>query len=200
MGSDRRIALALGVESLDDLTPAGVESLLSELTAPKTSSSDKLRMLPLLERMSSLAAPESPGTRRQCQQVVRTGDEVRLSELPVPEVLAVRRRTLRHFPAGPHGRSGKRRPQRGHVPDAGLFGAVDRKMQLACAQNRRETLPGLPRRLGRRMPVAVCLGGDPAYAYAADGSDAGRSGRVSAGRVFLRGRPVELVRCLTCEY
>ena len=34
MGSDRRIALALGVESLDDLTRR-IESLFSELTAPK---------------------------------------------------------------------------------------------------------------------------------------------------------------------
>ena len=50
MGSDRRIALALGVESLDDLTRR-IESLFSELTTPKTSLSDKLRMLPLLERM-----------------------------------------------------------------------------------------------------------------------------------------------------
>ena len=55
MGSDRRIALALGVESLDDLTRR-IESLFSELTAPKTSLSDKLRMLPLLERTPVIPA------------------------------------------------------------------------------------------------------------------------------------------------
>lgn len=81
MGSDRRIALALGVESLDDLTRR-IESLFSELTAPKTSLSDKLRMLPLLERMSRWL-PRNRRGRGACQQVVRTGDEVRLSELPV---------------------------------------------------------------------------------------------------------------------
>ena len=52
------------------------------------------------------------------------------------------------------------------------------------------------RRRGRRMPVAVALGGDPVYAYAAtapmpDDMDE----YLLAG--FLRRRPVRLVRCLT---
>ncbi len=51
---------------------------------------------------------------------------------------------------------------------------------------------------GERMPVAVALGGDPAITYAAtaplpDGVDE----MIFAG--FLRERPVEMVRCLTCD-
>jgi 4-hydroxy-3-polyprenylbenzoate decarboxylase len=51
---------------------------------------------------------------------------------------------------------------------------------------------------GERMPVAVALGGDPAITYAAtaplpDGVDE----MIFAG--FLRERPVEMTRCLTCD-
>lgn len=51
---------------------------------------------------------------------------------------------------------------------------------------------------GERMPVAVALGGDPAITYAStaplpDGVDE----MIFAG--FLRERPVELVRCKTCD-
>jgi 4-hydroxy-3-polyprenylbenzoate decarboxylase len=54
------------------------------------------------------------------------------------------------------------------------------------------------RRRGERMPVSVCLGGDPAYTSSAtaplpDGVDE----YLLAG--FLRGRPVRLVKCLTNE-
>ena len=131
----------------------------------------------------ALAAPESPGTRG----VPAGGPHGRRGPAlgaSGSEVLAVRRRTLRHFPVGPHGRSGKRRPQRGHVPDAGLFGAVDRNA-LACAQNRRETLPGLPS--ARPSDARGGLSGRRSrLRLRRDGSDAGRSGRVSAGRVSAR--------------
>ncbi len=51
---------------------------------------------------------------------------------------------------------------------------------------------------GERMPVVVALGGDPAITYAStaplpDGVDE----MIYAG--FLRGKPVEMVRCLTCD-
>ena len=72
MGSDRRIALALGVESLDDLTRR-IESLFSELTAPKTSLSDKLRMLPLLERTPVIPAVKEPGASRWSARATRSG-------------------------------------------------------------------------------------------------------------------------------
>ncbi len=53
------------------------------------------------------------------------------------------------------------------------------------------------KRLGiRRMPVAVCLGGDPVYTYAATAPmPEGMDEYLLAG--FLRQRPVRLVKCLT---
>ena len=194
MGSDRRIALALGVESLDDLTRR-IESLFSELTAPKTSLSDKLRMLPLLERMSRWL-PRNRRGRGACQQVVRTGDEVRLSELPVLKCWPFDGGRFVTFPLV-------------HTvdPESGVRNVGMYRMQVFSERSTGmhwhvhktgERHYRAYRRLGRRMPVAVCLGGDPAYAYAAtapmpDDLDE----YLLAG--FLRGRPVELVRCLTCD-
>ena len=51
MGSERRMALALGVTRLDELAER-LSSLFAELVAPKERLMDKLRMLPLLEQMS----------------------------------------------------------------------------------------------------------------------------------------------------
>lgn len=51
MGSDRRMAMALGVESLDELTRR-LDDLLQQAVTPKNSLLDKLRMLPLLAEMS----------------------------------------------------------------------------------------------------------------------------------------------------
>ena len=163
MGSDRRIALALGVESLDDLTRR-IESLFSELTAPKTSLSDKLRMLPLLERMSRWL-PRNRRGRGACQQVVRTGDEVRLSELPVLKCWPFDGGRFVTFPLV-------------HTVDleSGVRNVGMYRMQVFSERSTGmhwhvhktgERHYRAYRRLGRRMPVAVCLGGDPVYAYAA---------------------------------
>ena len=49
MGSDRRMAMALGVESLDELTRR-LDDLLQQAVSPKNSLLDKLRMLPCWPR------------------------------------------------------------------------------------------------------------------------------------------------------
>ncbi len=68
MGSDRRMALALGAESLDDIA-LRIDSMLGRALAPKGSLVDKLRMLPLLADMSRWFPREASG-RGACQQVV----------------------------------------------------------------------------------------------------------------------------------
>lgn len=65
MGSDRRIAMALGVERLGELTER-IDALFGELTSPKPSLMDKLRMLPVLEKMSRWL-PRNRGGRGACQ-------------------------------------------------------------------------------------------------------------------------------------
>ena len=156
---------------------------------------DKLRMLPLLEQMSRWM-PRNRSGRGACQEVVWTGDEIRLSRLPVLQCWPYDGGRFVTLPLV-------------HTvdPDTGIRNVGMYRMQLFS-----ETETGLHwhlhktgerhyrryKELGRRMPVAVCLGGDPAYTYAATAPVPDQVDEyLLAG--FLRQRPVELVRCLTSE-
>ena len=75
------LALALGVESLDGLTRR-IDTLLHEVTTPKATLWEKLRMLPLLGEMARWM-PRSRRGRGPCQEVVLRGGAARLSLLPV---------------------------------------------------------------------------------------------------------------------
>lgn len=80
-GSARRMALALGVGSLGELSER-VDGLLRQAMAPRPSFADKLRALPLLAGMSRWF-PRTVSGRGECQQVVRTGAEASLAALPI---------------------------------------------------------------------------------------------------------------------
>ena len=81
MGSSRRIAMALGVERLDDIAER-INSLLGEALSPKGSLWEKMRMLPLLADVAKWF-PQSVSGRGECQQIVWQGDEVDLERLPM---------------------------------------------------------------------------------------------------------------------
>ena len=191
-GSDRRMAMALGVDDLNKLT-SRIDELFSAFTSPKHGLGDKLSMLPLLGRAARWLPREKRG-QGQCQQVVWTGDEVRLGRLPV-------------LKCWPHdgGRFVTLPLVHTADPQTGARNVGMYRMQIFS-----ENTTGMHWHLhktgerhyrgyqkqGHRMPVSVCLGGDPAYTYAAtapmpDGMDE----YMLAG--FLRDRPVELVRCVT---
>ena len=76
MGSDRRIAMALGVEDLSDISKR-IDDLLKGVMTPKSSMMDKLRMLPLLADMAKWF-PRKSTSRGECQEVVWQGDDVDL--------------------------------------------------------------------------------------------------------------------------
>ena len=193
-GSDRRMALALGVERLGDIA-ASIGALLREATAPKGTLGEKLGALPLLGRASRWF-PKRVRGRGACQQTVWRGAEADLGRLPVLQCWPCDGGRFVTLPMV-HTVD----PETG-VPNVGMY-----RMQLFDGQT-----TGMHwhmhktgarhyeawRRAGRRMPVSVCLGGDPVYTYAAtaplpDGIDE----YLLAG--FLRRRPVRLVRCLTNE-
>ena len=189
-GSERRMCLALGVQRLDDVAHE-IEGLFKMLSAPKEGMMDKLRMLPRLAEFSGWM-PRVRSGRGECQQVVIT--EPDLTKLPVI--------TCWPKDGGPfitlpviHTKD----------PNTGIRNVGMYRMQVFD-----KTLTGMHwhkhkvsarhfneyRKLGKRMPVAVALGGDPAYAYSAtaplpDNVDE----YMLAG--FLRKRKVELVRCIT---
>lgn len=194
MGSERRICMALGVERLEEIGER-IEAFFADATRPKAGLMDKLKMLPLLGEVAQWM-PRSSSKRGECQQVAYLGDEVDLSELPI-------------LKCWPHdgGRFVTLPLVHTLDPETGTRNVGMYRMQVFDSQTTGmhwhkhktgERHYQQYKRRGERMPVAVCLGGDPAYTYCAtaplpDGIDE----YMLAG--FLRRRPVELVKCLTSD-
>ena len=191
-GSERRMAMALGVEQLSDISER-FDTLIGTVTSPKENFIDKLRLLPLLGEASKWF-PRKKSGRGECQQVILMGEEANLSLLPI-------------LKCWPH--DGGRfvtlpmvhtvDPERG-IRNVGMY-----RMQVfddhttGMHWHRHKTGARhyeLYKSRGERMPVSVAIGGDPVYAYSAtapvpDGIDE----YLLAG--LLRGKPVKLVKCVT---
>lgn len=192
MGSDSRMALALGVDSLDDIS-ARIDALLKGVMSPKNTMMDKLRMLPLLSDVAKWF-PRKVSGRGECQQVVWRGEDVDLGRLPIltswgcdggpfvtlPMVCTVD-------------------PESG-IPNMGMYRMQQLDSRTTGMHWHRHKTGARHydayKRLGRRMPVSVAIGGDPSYIYSAtapmpDNMDE----MLLAG--MLRRKPVKLVKSLT---
>lgn len=80
-GSERRIAMALGAESLDEISER-LDGILREAFLPRGSFAEKAETLPMLAEMSRWF-PRRKAGRGECQQVVLRGEDARLSSLPI---------------------------------------------------------------------------------------------------------------------
>ena len=192
MGSDRRIAMALGVESLDDIARR-IDTLLKSATSPKNTLMDKLRMLPLLIDVAKWFPRKVKG-RGECQQIVVQGDDVDLTKLPIL--------TSWGYDGGPFitlPMVCTVDPETG-IPNIGMYRMqIFDKRTTGMHWHRHKTGArhyDAYKRLGKRMPVSVALGGDPAYIYSAtapmpDNMDE----MLLAG--MLREKPVKMVKSIT---
>ena len=192
MGSDRRIAMALGVESLDDIARR-IDTLLKSATSPKNTLMDKLRMLPLLNDVAKWFPRKVKG-RGECQEVVIEGDDVDLTKLPIL--------TSWGYDGGPFitlPMVCTVDPETG-IPNIGMYRMqIFDKRTTGMHWHRHKTGArhyDAYKRLGKRMPVSVALGGDPAYIYSAtapmpDNMDE----MLLAG--MLREKPVKMVKSIT---
>ena len=191
-GSERRVCLALGVSYLDDVAKQ-IEALFHQLSSPKEGIVDKLKMLPMLGQFASWM-PKVRSGRGECQEVILQGDKADITKLPVI--------TCWPKDGGPfvtlpviHTKD----------PNAGTRNVGMYRMQVFGPQ-----LTGMHwhkhkvsakhfneyKKLGKRMPVAVALGGDPAYAYSATAPlPENVDEYMLAG--FLRKKKVELVKCIS---
>src|SRR3989449_4441607 len=160
-GSARRIALALGVECLDDIGER-IAALLN-LKVPDTLLG-KLAMLPQLAEVAKFP-PKAIGGRAPCQEAVLQGAEVNLAELPIPVC----------WPedGGPYITLAgviTRDPKTG-VRNVGMYRVqVLGRNEVAMHWQRHKVGAAHWRELsarGETMPVAIALGGDPASIYAA---------------------------------
>lgn len=189
-GSEKRMCMALGVQHLDDVTRE-IENLFKLLSAPKEGLLDKLKLLPKLGQFASWMPVVRSG-RGECQEVVMANPDI--GKLPVI--------TCWPKDGGPfitlpiiHTKE----------PNTGARNVGMYRMQIFGP-----TLTGMHwhkhkvsarhfneyKKTGQKMPVAVALGGDPAYAYSATAPlPENVDEYMLAG--FLRKKKVELVKCLT---
>ena len=192
-GSPTRICMALGVRHLDELE-ARVRELLE--VSPPRGLRDLLGLLPRALSVSRFFPRRSRAHLPPCQEVVHTGEAIDLSRLPV----------LHCWPkdAGPFVTlplvftrslaTGKRNVgmYRLQVFDRATTG-MHWHVHKDGSHYYREYCEA-----GRRMPVAVAIGADPATIYAATAPLPRHADEmILAG--FIRNRPVAMARCLTVD-
>ncbi len=190
-GSRRRMSRALGVDDLEEHART-IEELV-HTRAPKSARelADMAGKLPALA-----AAVPRRVTSAACQEIVQLGDDVDLMALPVM--------TCWPDDGGPFFTLPNvitKDPDTG-ARNIGMYRMqrIDRRTTAMHWQIHKTGARHFRRakELGQRLEVAVAFGGDPALTYAAtaplpDGIDEW----MFAG--FLRGKPVEHVRCKTVD-
>lgn len=190
MGSERRMCIALGVNELDDVT-RDIEDLFKKLSTPKTGILEKLSLLPQLSKFASWM-PKVISGRGACQEVVMSKPD--LDKIPI----------LKCWPQD-GGRFITLPAIHTKEPNTGIRNIGMYRMQVftpdmtgmhwhkhkVSARHFNEY-----KKLGKRMPVAVAIGGDPIYTYAATAPlPENVDEYMLAG--FLRKKKVELVKCIT---
>jgi 4-hydroxy-3-polyprenylbenzoate decarboxylase len=187
-GTERRMALAFGVERLDDLAERVADVL--ELQPP-TGLVDKLRGL---QKLKSIAGSGPRSVRSgPCQEVVLTGDDVDLGLLPV----------MRCWPGDPAPfitlPAVITRDPRTGIRNLGMYRmqVIDRSSTFMHWQIHKDGRADWLATDGR-IPVAVALGLDPITAYAASAPLPKHIGELMLAG-FFRGSPVEMVKARTID-
>jgi 4-hydroxy-3-polyprenylbenzoate decarboxylase len=191
-GSERRMCLALGVQHLDDVAKE-IEQLFHMLSAPKENILDKLKLLPKLGQFASWM-PKVRSGRGECQEVILQGEQADITQLPVITCWPKDGGPFVTLPIihtkDPNTNARNVGMYRMQVFGPQLTGMHWHKHKVS-AKHFNEY-----KKLNKRMPVAVALGGDPVYAYSATAPlPENVDEHMLAG--FLRKKKVELVRCIT---
>ncbi|MFN6390707.1 MAG: menaquinone biosynthesis decarboxylase [Bacteroidota bacterium] len=189
-GSEKRIGMALRVNHLDDIA-AEIEGLFKMLMKPKDNILDKLKLLPQLGAMASWM-PKISKARGGCQQVVMADPDV--TKLPVM--------TCWPHDGGPFITLpviNTRDPLTG-IRNVGMYRMQVFGPRLTGMHWHKHKVSAKHfneyKKLNQKMPVAVVLGGDPVYTYAATAPlPENVDEYMLAG--FLRKKNVQLVKCLT---
>jgi 4-hydroxy-3-polyprenylbenzoate decarboxylase len=189
LGSERRMAKALGVKKLDDMAER-----IAELIKPEVPESflDKIKLLPVLARLGSI--PPRLVRSGACQEVVLTGEQVDLTALPIIQCWPEDAGRFITF-----GQVFTRNPETGDR-NVGMYRQqlLDRHTTAMHWHPHHDGCQHflMHKRLGTRMPLAISLGGDPIYPYMATAPLPPATDECLFGG-FLRGKPVELVKCWT---
>jgi len=190
MGSYKRMCLALGVKELDDVSK-DIENLFQQLASPKEGILDKLKLLPMLSEISSWM-PKVVSGKGECQQVVMSDPDI--TKFPVMKCWPEDGGNFLTLPIihtkDPNTSLRNVGMYRMQVFGPKLTGMHWHKHKVSAGHFNEY------KKLGIKMPVAVALGGDPVYTYAATAPlPPNVDEYMLAG--FLRKKKVELVKCLT---
>lgn len=190
MGSYKRMCMALGVQELDDVANE-IEALVKMLSKPKEGLLDKLAMLPKLGQFASWM-PKVVSGKGACQEVIMADPD--LGKLPVMQCWPKDGGPFITLPVihtkDPNTGTRNVGMYRMQVFDKTMTGMHWHKHKVS-AKHFMEY-----KKLKKRMPVAVILGGDPAYTYSATAPlPENVDEYMLAG--FLRKQKVELVRCIS---
>jgi len=190
MGSEKRMALALNVDEIDDAR-SDIEVLMKELMSPKDGVMAKLQLLPKLSKIASWM-PKVVKKKAACQEVVMK--DIDLTKLPVLTCWPEDGGPFMTLPIvhTKHPVEGNRNVglYRVQVFEKDLTGMHWHKHKVSAGHFNEY------KKLKKRMPVAVVLGGDPIYSYSATAPlPPNVDEYLLAG--FLRKKKVELVPCIS---
>lgn len=190
LGSEKRIAYALGVEDLDSIATR-IHKLFQQLQKPRKGLLEKLSLLPTLSEMSNYF-PKQQKYSGACQQVVLPPNS--LDKLPILTCWPKDGGPFLTLPLV-------------HTIDPNNATRNIGMYRMQVFSNDMTAMHWHPHKVSakhfraykekaQKMPVAVALGGDPVYTYAATAPLPEQVDEyILAG--FLRKKPVNLVRCLT---
>lgn len=189
-GSNKRMCMALNVDDLDSVGKE-IEKTFLDLSSPKENLFDKLKILPKLSDISSWM-PKNITGKGKCQEVINRNVDLNL--LPVLKCWPEDGGPFITLPMvitkDPYTHIRNVGMYRMQVFDKNLTGMHWHKHKVG-ARHFEEY-----KKLGEKMPIAVALGGDPAYTYAATAPMPDQIDEfLLAG--FLRKQKVELVKCIT---
>src|SRR5437867_8712045 len=170
LGSERRMARALRVKHVDEIAKRIAAMMKPDV--PEGGLIDKMKMLPDLARLAKSVSSMPPKivASGPCQEVVKTGDQIDLGELPVIRCWPLDAGKFITF-----GQVFTRNPESGER-NVGVYRlqVFDRKttamhwhMHHDGAQNYMRHKRRAEREAGAssRMPIAVSIGGDPMYPF-----------------------------------
>ncbi len=189
-GSERRMCMALGVERLDDIA-SEIESLFKLLSSPKEGIVDKLKMLPKLQQFGSWM-PKVISGRGECQEVIMKDPDI--TRLPVITCWPKDGGPFVTLPVI------HTKDPNTHLRNVGMYRMQVFGPKLTGMHWHKHKVSARHfneyKKLNKVMPIAVALGGDPVYGYAATAPlPENVDEYMLAG--FLRKRKVELVKCLS---
>lgn len=190
-GSDNRISYALGVENVEEI-PKTIDKLFTQFTGSNLNFWEKLRLLPTLGQVSTWMPKSIKNKKAPCQEVVMAKPD--LNAFPILKCWPYDGGRFITLPLvhtksliTGHRNLGMYRIQ---VFDENTTG-VHWHRHKTGAKHFEEY-----KEAGKRMPVAIVLGGDPAYTWSATAPlPENLDEYLLAG--FIRKRAVRLVRCLT---